>query len=1150
MLGPLQVIADGRTIDITSGAQRRILCALLAEAGHTISAPSLCDVVWDGEPPPSAGTTLRSLVSRLRRIVGDRLVGRHGGYALVLRGDDATDAGAFVAALADALAAPGPATIAALEAALGSWRGEAFGECASLTAIRPSAERLERSRSEALEVLAGDALGAGQWQRAARFARDAVTADALREPAWTALVLALARGGRGPEAVRAAAEATKALAEIGLSPGRALRDAEAEALGIDTPAPARTSGQDATPRPAVDGRAAHRLPTLLTPMIGRDADLAAVLDALADRRIVTLVGPGGVGKTRLAIEVARTGGETHSRGAIFVPLSRVADGSDVAAAIADAIGVRPSPNGTVSFEGAGALDALVVLDNCEHVIDAVAEVVPTLFDGGDRLRVLATSREPLAIEAEHIVTVAPLPVDGPNAAAAELFRARAAAAGAPAADARDDALVVEVVQRVDGLPLALEMAAARLRTMSLGELAGAIVGDLDVLSSPRRDVDQRHRTVRDLLAWSERLLDDELRSALLAFSVFVGAVRARDLGAVVGSARPADTVARLVDRSLILTIGGDGGGVRFVALETVRSFGRERLAADPAAERAVRERHARWFCDAVAEVDSALRGHDPAGAFTRFGEIFDELRAALRWARDHDLALAVDIVRHASLVGRMSLRLETAMWAEEVAARVPPRHPAAPTALAAAAVGLSTRGRLAEARAMATAALERDPHGPGALLAVEALADAFLYEGRLADSAEAAGLGEALGAERGDPLYRDFAIVGRALASAYDGDAAAAMALLDEAQPALTAFGELWFDYVRGEASMDTDVTGALAALDRAVDGAARTGARYLVEVAMLSATTLRARAGEIGEAADRFQALLDEFALGGDLGHLVTTLRNLVTLLDRMGEPAAAAELYGAVVDHPSSPSYGAERERLEAGATSACDALGESAFRRAVATGRTRSVEAALDAARTALAGRRRAAPAVPAVVQRPPERGELRRDGEDWHVVFDGAAARVRHSKGIADLAVLLARPGAEIHALELMGGADVGHAPGAGVDATARREYQQRIVELQRTIDQAQADCDPARAALAEIELDALVDQLSAAFGLGGRARSTTSSSERARSAVTFRIRSAIRKITTTHPALGQHLDVAVRTGAWCSYRPDRPVEWTVTGVHHP
>ena len=592
---------------------------------------------------------------------------------------------------------------------------------------------------------------------------------------------------------------------------------------------------------------------------------------------------------------------------------------------------------------------LLVLDNCEHVLDPLAEIVPRLLRSGDRLRILATSREPLALDGEHVVALAPLPTAGAESPAAELFRQRAGAAAPGALDGTFDRhLVAELVGRVDGLPLALEMAAARLRSMTLAELAESI-GDLDVLATARRDVDPRHRTVRDLVAWSERLLDDDLRAGFLGFSVFAGPVRARELPAAVPTDRPADTVARLVDRSLVMATPGPDG-VRFVALQTIRSYGVERLRASGGYDDA-RRRHAAWFAAAMAEIDDALRTADEPAAMRRFEEIVDEVRAAVRWALDHDVDLAARLAEHAYTAGRSQLRAEVVSWLEDVARRLPADHPMRPRIRSALVGGLAFVGRLADAKAIGAEVLASGV-GDGALLyALEGLADIATYEGRLDDSLAILARMRGAAAERGDSLYADLATVGLAIGDGYAGRTDAALATLRPGPTCRAPSATAWFEYVTGEVIGELDPAVAIRHLDRAEATARVAGNRFLIEVSSLAATTLRARCGALDEAAARFVALLDHVGTSGDPAHLVTTVRTLVTLLARLGHHRIASMLLGAIAEAPAPPAYGPEADRLDAAVEECRRALGPREFERMLARGRVQPLGDGVAAARTAL-------------------------------------------------------------------------------------------------------------------------------------------------------------------------------------------------------
>lgn len=878
-----------------------------------------------------------------------------------------------------------------------------------------------------------------------------------------------------------------------------------------------------------------------TPTIGRDDDRRRVDEATTIARVVTLVGPGGVGKTRLAFDAARDVAARHVRGAVVVELARVNDEVGVVATVADALGLRatPAPDGS-GLDVAGSLDVLLVLDNCEHVIEEAARVVDRLLGGGDRLRVLATSREALRCEGEHVVVLAPLATAGDDAPALELLRRRAAASGV--VDPLDPVLLQRVAARLDGLPLALEMAAARLRTMTLAELAGSLDEGLGALSSPRRDVDPRHRTVRDLLEWSERLLGDRLRDALFGLAVFAGPVRSVDLGAAIDPAQAAALAAELVERSLVVA-QPTPAGMSFRLLETVRGYGSERLRA-LGRDGTAHERHATWFRDVVRDIDGAMHGSDEAAAIARFVEVYDEVRSAVRWATAHDLELAIELVLASYLPARTVLRAEVLDWTTTLAARVPADHPARWPLLASAAGLLATTGRLTDAVRLATEALPHVEGTAAALRALDGMIDPALYEGRLDDAILAGERMAAAAMALGNELYVDNGRIGAALATAYAGRVDDALAMLAAGPRSDVPTVAGWFAYLRGECVLDLDPPLALQHLDRCLALARGIGNRYLTEVAMISTASLRARTGDTTAAAAQFVDLLDHFGVGGDPSHLVTSLRNLVTLLTRAGCHAAAAELHAAVIDHPSSPTYGAEADRLTDAAAQCRAALGDAAYARAADAGRARELDEAVAAATAAV---RELADAPPAIEAGHPEAAGAAAfvaDGDTWQLAFGGRTVRLRDVKGLGDIAVLIARHGAEVHAVELMGAAVVGGEPGDRLDDRARRAYQERIVDLQRDIDEAHAHHDPARAERAEAELDALVQQLSASFGLGGRARATGSSAERARSAVTNRIRAAIRKVDDVHPELARHLRHSVRTGTWCAYEPESAPSWSV------
>ena len=898
-------------------------------------------------------------------------------------------------------------------------------------------------------------------------------------------------------------------------------------------------------------RTVRRIAAPLTQTVGRERDEALTMEALGRSRLVTLVGPGGVGKTRLAVDVARRLATGYRRGVVMVGLAGVRAADDVAGAIVTALDLTVDRRAVLDvLAAAGGVDQLVVLDNCEHVIDAVASLVVPLMSGGERLRVLATSREPIGVDGETIVRVNPLPVDTAEDAAVKLFaeRARMVAPHEPLDE--DDAL--RVVQRLDGLPIAIEMAAARLRTMTLGDLEASLARGLAVLASSRRDVEDRQRTVTSLLSWSEALIEPRLRDTWFAVGTCAGPVSADDVVELTGDPGSFEALARLVDQSLV-TVVPSGATTRYSVLQLVGDYARERLQGE-GLMLDVERRHAEWVLDMVRRVDAALRTADEPEAARRFDRQFGEVRDALRWSFDNDIDIAVELLLAACQICRQSHRPELAAWAELAVRLMPSQHPETSTVLAVLAAGLSIIGRLPEARIAGEASLERAPDGRGAALALDALGDVALYEGRLADAEAIYTRGWQIARVRGDELLAATTLTGAAISMGYGGRAADSLAVLAGSE-STSISGQGWLWYAHGESVLDADPERAVLLLDRAFEAAERAGNRYLAEVSLLSAATVSARTADPAAAAARVAMLLDRYRDGGDAKHLLTTLRNVVPLLVRLGRYEAAAVLHGSVADHTLAPTFGPEADRLEAAADRCIDELGVDRFGALTASGTERGLDEALVHARDALTETDAEVPAaviphVDPVVPRPgvvPDRSTatLERRGEVWHVVYLGEPATIVDLKGMHDIAALLRQPGVEVHALELVGGYDVDADAGPALDSTARATYRARIAELRATIDHARERGHAEQALTAEDELDALVAELSASLGLGGRPRERQASYERARSTVTNRIRTAVRKIESAQPQLGRHLRNSIHTGTWSSYRPEGDIQWNIT-----
>ncbi len=915
VLGPLRLVVGGDAVDVR-GPKRRAVLALLAVAeGRAVTVDHLVDALWPSEPPESGRAAVHSHVSRLRGHLGSaaaRLETLAGGYRLVL-GDgemDAARARSLLAQARDSVETDPAGACTLLREARALWRGPGLADLAEVAPLATVAFALEQLHREVTDLLVTCAIDAGQADDAVALAAEGLAADSLREPAVLLLMRALAASGRAPEALRTGREYRRRLAEeAGLDPSSALGEVErgiaAGVVGAVRTAAVRTA----------DGPPAAALTRPPTRLIGRDAQVAALHRLLATERLVTLVGPGGVGKTRVALEVAR-----RSEAATVLLLAPVTDPTAIPHALAAVLDLQVVQGDVlaacVAILGAGP--GLLVIDNCEHLLDAVRDTVGAVLDGCPELTVLATSREPLGLAAECPSRLAPLPLPLPrhtdrDAAALEripsvaVFLDRAARVRSGFAPGPDELrLVADIVRRLDGIPLAIELAAGRLSTFSLTDLHDRLDRSLDLLGAGRITADSRHRTLRTTIEWSYQLLTADEQRLFRHLSVFVDGVdleTAEDVAADLAlTGDPGSALAHLVDASMI--DARFEGRTRYRMLDTLRAFGLDRLTA-AGEQDAAEGRLLRWAVELAVWIDAAIMTEREPKADAVLRRELPNLRAAWRLARQMgSLDVAVALVT--ALLAASTWRDVTEIWgwAEELVDDAAlAAHPRAARVLGIAAQDAYLRGDHPRADQLARAGLELAVDADGKSYCLSSLSLADLSRGAYADVVEHALAAAAL-------ATRPLGDVGvAALAAIYAGDLDQAWVLNDRlvaeaASPTLRAFGA----YVAGE--IDNAAGRRERAEEhyaRAIELARSSGATFVVGIASVGLLTVRADAGWVHDALRGYRDVIDYWARSGNWTQLWVTLRNLAQLLRRLGDHEPAALLDTAAEQAPDAPAVGA---------------------------------------------------------------------------------------------------------------------------------------------------------------------------------------------------------------------------------------------------
>jgi predicted ATPase/DNA-binding SARP family transcriptional activator len=899
VLGPLQVRVDDREVDLGGPRSRGLVARLALDAGRPVGAATLIDDLWGLDVPADAVNALQSVVSRTRRKLPDgALESTPAGYVLHC---DHVDALEF-----ERLSGTGRSA-----EALALWRGEALADVLTFPFAVAAATRLNELRlSEyegSLEARVNDAADVAVVAELA----DLTTAHPYRDGFWRLYLTALAARGRTNEALTAYEGLRGTLAEeLGADPSPELQELHLALLRGEQGRPSRTSSV---------------LPVGVTTFVGREQAIADLTSAIGAHRLVTILGPGGAGKTRLSIETARAGSDAFDD-VCLIELAPVTNGDDIVSTILSSLGLleisvidRRNSGGNTDertrlLDALAELRMLLILDNCEHLIDDVAAVAEDILTHAPHLVVLTTSREPLRILGEYVYPVDPLTQPASTVSASEALEFSAVQLLVQRAKAADPAFVLdevtlpsvlEICARLDGQPLAIELAAARLRSLAVGQVAARLSDRFRLLTGGSRTALPRHRTLRAVVEWSWDLLDDDERDLAERIAVFPGGVTAASAAAVFDdSARTADLLESLADKSLLVAIRAETP--RFRMLETLREYGTEQLI-DQGIVQKVRTAHVDYFLSYAEEHEPHLRGPRQLEAFAAFDLERGNISAALRFAidqQDRDRAARM-LATHGWYWATRNQDAEVLAWAAAVGA-IPGRSD--PTSEIGVLVLQIVAAMAAENRQIISDLVDEilafydtgDAHGPYVDMAMAAIdffgklgdrtltpptdpwtkAAIVLMRVVLMDNAGTLGgatdqLDEAIEGFRavGDRWGLATSMGQRATLEAYAGEAEAALATLAETLPLLEELGASEdLEFLRTKAvslqlatATDDDLPELRRVLEEQLETAVASGMHRSVYLSRLSMAGFERIAGRPAESVDALKTLIAEWAMFDD---------------------------------------------------------------------------------------------------------------------------------------------------------------------------------------------------------------------------------------------------------------------------------------------
>lgn len=664
--------------------------------------------------------------------------------------------------------------------------------------------------------------------------------------------------------------------------------------------------------------APHELPVALQRLIGRDEFLAALIDELGENRLVTLVGSAGVGKTSLGLELARAVAPQYADGVFLVELVTVGDRDAAFASLAGALGVNTGLGVSIEDAIVGMLrgrNALLLLDNCEHLVEPIADVVERILRAAPLVSIVATSREPLAVMGEHVRPVAPLPVDDLHTIAFdELAQVPAVALFLERAQAADPSVeltewnasaVVEICQRLDGIPLALELAASRAKAIDVTEIASRLDERFRLLKGVRRGADPRHRTLQDAIGWSYELLDDDEKRVFVSLAVFAGQF---DLPAAESISEDEDDVldvlTRLTERSMLAVRRPSVGGTRYEMLETLREYGRNRLG--DARSVMLHSTHARHFAEAAATIEAGLCSADEGAAVARADASFADLRAAQRFSVEiGDVDTAFGLACATREYGMRTLHYEVFTWADAMSGMPGGAgHPAYPVVLSVSAYGALCRGEFDRALELAGDAKEAEQTLAVAPVGLAERVRANVYyaidelDRGIAENARLIELAD----ESGNDSRRAHAHYMASVAASSCGDYDEGHRLSQLARRSADVTGgvtDLACSWVAEGFSIHGDDALALSAFAHGDRLARSVGNRWLSAFARTEIGALKVSHGELASGCEELAEQVDTWYRTGEWAQQWHTLMRCVIALDRIGRPAVAAEVLGSIEAH-----------------------------------------------------------------------------------------------------------------------------------------------------------------------------------------------------------------------------------------------------------